>query len=271
MAELDPEVLAYYERGEEVHRLSGGMPSGPLELARTKEILLRHLPPPPLEILDVGGGPGVHAVWLAERGDHVHVVEPVPLHIEQASAAHPRITAELGDARQLSGDNDSVDAVLLMGPLYHLEELADRRAALAEALRVLQPRGHLFAAAISRFAALFDILVRLNRLHEPEVLRIVEESVKTGRFNGPGEAGLFTKAYFHLPRELLHEVTRAGFERAEVLSVEGPGYLVPGLDTEWSDPLRREALLSAARLVESEPELLAASSHLLCVAKAPEA
>ena len=88
--ELDPEVRAYYERGDEAARLTGGFPSGPLERARTEEILLRYLPSHSLEILDVGGGPGVYAAWLAEQGHRVHVIDPIPLHVEQAESSASR-------------------------------------------------------------------------------------------------------------------------------------------------------------------------------------
>jgi ubiquinone/menaquinone biosynthesis C-methylase UbiE len=267
--ELDPEVRAYYERGDEAARLTGGFPSGPLERARTEEILLRYLRSAPLEILDVGGGPGVYAAWLAEQGHQVRVIDPIPLHVEQAEAAHPDVSAEVGDARRLVRPDASADVVLMLGPLYHIVEKGDRLLALREAARVLKSGGLLFAAAISRFAALLDLLVRLDRLHEPEVFATVEESVKTGVFRGPGEAGLFTTAYFHRPRDLSVEIVEAGFDELEVLSVEGPGFLVPDFEDRWKDSERRQTMLRVARLVESEPEMLAAASHLIAVARKP--
>jgi SAM-dependent methyltransferase len=267
MDEIDPEIRAFYERGGEAGRLLGSFPSGPLELARTQEILLRYLAPPPLEILDVGGGPGVYAAWLADRGDRVHLIDPIPLHVEQARAASANVTAELGDARQLVQADASVDVVLLLGPLYHLVERDDRLRALREARRVLRPGGLLFAAAISRFAALLDLLVRLDRLHEPEVFRVVETSVRTGVFHG-GEGDLFTVAYLHLPQDLVDEVAEAGLEAVRVLNVEGPGVLgIHDFESRWKDPARQEAILKAARLVESEAAMLGASSHLLAVAR----
>lgn len=269
MAELDPDVLAYYERGEEAARLQGGLPSGPLEFARTQELIMRCLPPPPLNIVDVGGGPGAHAAWLSELGHRVHLVDPVPLHVEQAGAAHPDVSGEIGDARALSQADDSVDVVLLLGPLYHLINSLDRRRALSEAARVLRPGGQLFAAAISRFAALLDLLVRVDRLHEPEVLRIVEEAVATGVFRG-ARTGLFTTAYFHRPSELVAEVHEAGFIDGEVFNVEGPGFLVTDFESRWRDPARRDAMLVAARWVEQEPEMIAAAGHLLITGRVAE-
>jgi ubiquinone/menaquinone biosynthesis C-methylase UbiE len=268
VSDLDPEIRAYYERGGEAERLSGGFPSGPLELARTKEIIEGHLRDRALTILDVGGGPGVYAAWLAEKGHRVTLIEPVELHVEQARAAHGAVRAELGDARSLAHADASADVVLLLGPLYHLVERPDRAAALREAARVLRPGGTLFAAAISRFAALLDILVRLDALHEAGVFELVERAVTTGVFNG-SEAGFFTTAYFHKPPELAGEVSDAGFEDVEILQVEGPGFLVSDFAVRWADDARRDALLRAARLIEREPDMLGASSHLLAVGHAP--
>jgi SAM-dependent methyltransferase len=266
--ELDPAIRAYYERGEEAERLRGGFPSGPLEFERTKELILRWLPPGKLRILDVGGAAGIHAAWLVELGHQVRLIDPVPLHVEQAAAAHPRLVAELGDARALMADDGSCDVVLLLGPLYHLLEADDRQLALREAHRALRPGGQLFAAAISRSSALLDLLVRLDRLHEPSVLEVVTDAVQTGEFRG-AQHGLFTHAYFHRPSELRAEVVDAGFVDTEVLNVEGPGFLIPDFARRWADPQRRRAMLEAARLIESDPEMLGAAGHLLAVARRP--
>ena len=91
MAEPGPlprEVEAYYAKGIEVGRLFRG--HGTIELARTQEIILRHLPPPPGTVLDVGGGTGVYACWLASRGYRVTLVDASPLHVEEARAASAR-------------------------------------------------------------------------------------------------------------------------------------------------------------------------------------
>jgi SAM-dependent methyltransferase len=267
MSELDETVRRYYERGREADRLMGGLRTGPLEFARTIRLLERFLPPAPLDILDVGGGPGAYAAWLCDRGDRVHVVDPIALHVEQARAAHPRVTAEVGDARELRQESRSVDAALRLGPLYHLVERADRLRALDEARRVLRPGGVLVAAAISRFAGLLDLLVA-ERLHEPDVRPLVAAALETGAFLGDVD-GLFTTAYFHLPRDLRAEVVEAGFPTVQILSVEGPGFLVADFERRWADPVQRETMLWAAEVVESEPEMLAAASHLLAIAQAP--
>ena len=222
--ELDPKIRQYYEGGSESDRLAGQFPSGPLELARTQELILRHLPEHPLQVLDVGGGPGVYAGWLSDSGHRVRLIDPVSLHVEQARALHPGITAQEGDARSLDEPDQSADVVLLLGPLYHLTEKSDRIQALREARRVLRDGGLLFAAGISRYAALLDLLVRLDRLHEPDIAARVENSVETGTFDGHLE-GLFTTAYFHTPDELSAEISSVGFLDPTVFNIEGPGFL----------------------------------------------
>src|SRR5579864_7521967 len=112
------EIINHYGEVDESSRLRTGWFQ--LEQARTQELILRHLPPAPATIVDAGGGAGTYACWLAQRGYQVHLIDPVPKHIEQARAAsaqqpqHPLVSAEVGDARRLAHANDSADAVLLL-------------------------------------------------------------------------------------------------------------------------------------------------------------
>lgn len=149
------EILAYYAQGKEDGRLRQG--SDRLEFWRTQDVLRRLLPTAPARVLDVGGGSGIHAEWLARDGHEVHLLDPVPLHVEQA-ARLPGVEARVGDARELPGQDASYDVVLLLGPLYHLPERADRVRALSEARRVVRPGGPVVAATINRFAGLHDML-----------------------------------------------------------------------------------------------------------------
>jgi SAM-dependent methyltransferase len=142
---IDPSIESHYGTGYERSRLfPGGRLS--LEFVRSMELLDRLLPPPPAWLLDVGGGPGAYAAALARRGYRVHLVDPVELHVEQARQAAgsdpaAAFTAAAGDARGLSEPDQSQDAVLLFGPLYHLTDGAHRRQALSEARRVPRGRG----------------------------------------------------------------------------------------------------------------------------------
>jgi ubiquinone/menaquinone biosynthesis C-methylase UbiE len=265
------ELLSYYEAGDEARRLEMG--AGPLEYARTKEILKRLLPGPPAVILDVGGGPGAYACYLATIGYQVHLIDPVALHVEQARRSFGMLpgrqppSADVGDARRLPFGDASADAVLLLGPLYHLTDRAARVAALRESRRVLREGGLLLAAGISRFASMLDGLVR-DFLEDPRFAAIAARDLADGQHRNPtGEPAYFTTAFFHRPEDLRAEVQDAGLRHEAMLAVEGPGWLLQDLDARWKDPVRREILLRTVRAIEREESLLGASAHLLAVAR----
>ena len=145
---LPNEIVTHYERGDEIQRLSSSL--GQLEETRIRELISRHLPATPAVVYDVGGGPGSYACWLARQGYEVHLVDPVPLHVEQAAAAsqaqpdQPIAELCVGDARHLDRGDGSVDVVLMLGPLYHLTERNERIAALQESYRILRKGGIIF-------------------------------------------------------------------------------------------------------------------------------
>ena len=264
------EIIEHYEAYDEAGRITTGF--GALELVRTREILRRHLPPAPAAVLDVGGATGVHAAWLAGDGYRVHIVDLTPRHVEHARAelAAVGVTAEVGDARHLAQPDHSFDAVLLLGPLYHLTERADRVAALHEARRVVLPGGMVAVAAISRFASLFDGLSK-GVLFEPEFRAIVEQDLRDGRHRNDGKhPDWFTTSYFHHPDELRDEIAAAGLNLVSLVGVEGIAHWMRHLDAPWETEPGRETIIFAARMIEAEPALLGLSPHLLAIAFAAD-
>ncbi|HET8524698.1 MAG TPA: methyltransferase domain-containing protein [Thermomicrobiales bacterium] len=266
---LPDEAIAYYDAGRERERLLAG--ASRIEFARTQDILRRVLPSPPARMLDIGGGPGGYAAWLACEGYDVQLLDAVALHVEQAADAasrqpeHP-FAAMQGDARVLPMENQSADAALLLGPLYHLTERADRLQALREARRVLRPGGVVAVAAISRFTSLLDGLWN-GFLDDPAFAPIVERDLRDGQHRNPtNQPGYFTTAYFHHPDELADEISAAGLELESVRAVEGPAWLLPNLDHWWEDDTRRERLLTYLAAVEREPSLVGVSAHMLAIA-----
>jgi SAM-dependent methyltransferase len=266
----DPIVRHYENEIREEDRITTGM--GRLELLRTQEILRRHLPDPPGEILDVGGATGVHASWLAADGYRVHIVDLTPRHVDKASAdlGPLGVTAEIGDARRLSAADASYDVVLLLGPLYHLVDRTDRVLALREARRVVHPGGIVAVAAINRFASLFDGLSQ-GFLFQPEFRAIVERDLRDGCHHNPDQhPNWFTTAFFHRPEELRSEIGDAGLDLIEFAGVEGIAHWLRHLSERWETGDGRETILFAARAVETEPSLLGLSAHLIAVARAAE-
>jgi hypothetical protein len=143
----------------------------------------------------------------------------------------------------------------------------ERQMALREAKRVLQPNGALIAAGISRFASTLDGLAR-EVLSDPEFARIAEGDRSDGHHkNTTDRLDYFTTAYFHRPEELRREVIDAGFEVEGLYGIEGPGWILGDFTDRWSDPARREVLMTAARALESEASVIGMSAHLLVVGR----
>jgi SAM-dependent methyltransferase len=267
---FDPTIADFYERAPEEARLAQG--PFQLEELRTRELIRRFALPAPATVVDVGGAAGAYALWLAQAGYSVHLLDPVPRLVAEAqrrsaAAQHPLASCRIGDARTLDIAPETADIVLLLGPLYHLTEAGDRARALREAARILKPDGRLFAAAISRWASALDGLAR-DLLQDPRFAKIVERDLRDGQHRNPTERlDYFTTAYFHRPEELAAEVEAAGLALEGVYGLEGPGWILPDVDARMADPRRRSALLNVARALETEPSMLGSSAHLLAVAQ----
>lgn len=268
---LDPGpalAAAHYDLGREELRLSSG--PGQLERDRTRELLERFLPEPPARVADIGAGPGAYSLWLAEQGYAVVARDLVPLHVEQLQAAASRrgiaIDAGVGDARRLDLPDRAFDAVLLFGPLYHLQDREGRVQVLREAARIVVPGGVVLAVAISRWAVLMDGLLRL-RIGEgdPSFAAVVDAVVQTGRLD-PLEPNGFS-AYVHRPAELQAEAAEAGLCELALLSIEGPGAYLVDVDERWGTPAARDLVLDVARRLQAVPELAGMGPHLMLVAE----
>jgi ubiquinone/menaquinone biosynthesis C-methylase UbiE len=268
---LASEIIAHYASVDEAQRLE--KPDSQIERLRTQELLLRYLPPPPAVILDVGGGAGAYAFWLADRGYQVHLVDGVPLHISQAEDAArqrggaPIASIRLGDARQIDHPQSSVDGVLLLGPLYHLTEPSDRILALREAYRLLRPGGVLFAAGINRFASTVVALLE-DFFTDPQFTPIYEQDLRSGQHRNPtDDPRFFTTAFFHHPQELIDEVNEAGFRLETLLAVEGPARLLKDFERQWQNPSIQDKIMRIVRLVESERTLWGVSPHIMAIGR----
>ena len=270
MYQLSDEILSFYRQTQESKRLTNDV-RGQIEFARTQEIITRYLPDPPAVIFDIGGGSGPYACWLAKAGYEVHLVDPVDLLVEQAKEAsnqqpeHPIASISLGDARTLRFSSASADAVLLLGPLYHLIDKDERLLALKEAHRVLRNGGVMVAAGISRFASLLDFFCK-DRLGNSVLRDIVQQDLEAGYHRNPTEnLEFFTDAYLHHPEELSSEVVEAGFHHQATLAVQGPTWLFKSVESYWMDPDQRAVVLDFIRKVEAEPSILGVSSHILAI------
>lgn len=265
----DVVLQEHYAQGFEDTRLSTG--GGLLEFERTKELVLRHLPPLPATVADIGGGPGAYSLWLTSLGYAVEHRDVVELHVEQLRSRIPpssRISTAVGDARHLDLADASVEAALCLGPLYHLADYQDRIQSLTELCRVVRPGGFAFVAAISRWSPRLHGILKA-KIYEPSPHALGElDAVERTGVLPPLFPGSFA-GYVHEPRQLHEEVEAGGFEVLTVVGVEGPASLLSDLDERMHDERDRDVLLASARALEGVPELLGATPHLLAIARRP--
>lgn len=145
-------TLALYEQiFHEKFRLSSQAMS--VEKRTTLRVLGEELKPGS-RVVDLGCGAGVYALPLADAGHSVLAIDPVPRHIEELKQdikPGMMLEARAGDALgTLAGlPDNSFDAVLCLGPLYHLHDRAERQRCLKESARVLKPHGRIFLAYIN--------------------------------------------------------------------------------------------------------------------------
>lgn len=237
-------------------------------MVRTKELLDRFLPDLSAKVIDIGGGTGVYASWLASVGHKVHLVDVVPAHVELASQLGT-FTCALGDARRLEEAAGTYDVALLLGPMYHLLALDDRLAALEEARRVLKPGGFMAVAYISRLGVALDGFVKgwIYEVHRARGVDAMEHVVGLG--SDPGGSGFGPIAYFHLPSEIRPELESSGLEVTGIFGVEGPGWIHADFDDRWQHQEDRDVILDTARTCESVPQMQGFSPHIIAIARKP--
>lgn len=263
------EVFDFYENGAEIGRLERGL--GIIEAARTKELISRFIKPG-MTVYDVGGGIGYYSDWLAAKGYTVSLYELAPSAVQYAKehqTAH--YYAAAADARALPVQEGSCDALLLMGPLYHLMDKEERLKALCEAYRVLRPGGLLIATGISKFSSAtwaLSVYRTANNFIDDEVyMNMLRGELIKGEHHRPEKYPNFiAEAYFHTPGAFAAELSESGFNVSEMLAIEGIIWPTPDLNAKWEDPTSRERLLELLRITESEPSVLGYSPHFMAVA-----
>lgn len=173
-------------------------------------------------VLDIGGGPGRYSLCLAEEGCNVTLFDlsqgNVDFAVKKASSMNIPLKTVCGDARlvdKLVGD--SFDAILLMGPLYHLPNLEDRINAVNAALKLLKSGGIIFVAFISSTAAVWDYITNVPQAILDESEKKYFEIFK----NDEDFSGLsFTQSYFISPKEVTCFMSKFPLNKKHILGSE---------------------------------------------------
>jgi ubiquinone/menaquinone biosynthesis C-methylase UbiE len=244
-----------------------------MEFAITRRALAQCLPPPPARILDCGGGPGRYAIHLAQQGYQVSLLDLAQGNLNLAQVKAAEAGVEIvdfihGNALDLSRFPDAkFDAVLLLGPLYHLLTHEERCQAVQEAVRVLKPGGPLLAGFITLYAPFRDAIAKgyLKEFAENSALlaHLLGSQAQTA------DSG-FTEAWFARPSDACPLMEACGLETKSLLAVEG---LAAGHEQHLNalDDASFELWVDLNFRFCPEPSLLGAADHLLYIGSKPTA
>lgn len=264
---INNNIERFYTNASEESRLEIGM--GKFEFERVKSLMEKFIPPKPARILDVGGGTGKYAEWLARKGHQVHLVEPVPKHLKLARQRANQLKKPFfvysGESRDLPFQDRVADIVLLHGPLYHLQEKTDRDLTIREAKRVLKKGGLILALAINYTAS--TLVGLLNGLiHKRSYFDMCKEELTTGIHNPPDDfPWLLAEAYYHRPAQLVEDFTGQDLKHLNTYAVEGMAWLDKDFFKNMSDEKGKATLLDLVQLTENDPYLLPFSPHMMIV------
>ena len=221
-------------------------------------------------ILEVGVATGRYTLPLAKRGYTLTAVDlsAALLEVCRKSIADEGLERQVrlvvADARDLSEVAEKgFDAVLLMGPLYHLVVEADRKTALKEAFDRLREGGIIFSAFNSRLGILGDLLKNVPGWIEDqaEVRSLLEKGKRPEDYPRGGFRG-----YFALVSEIapLHEAI--GFKTLTVVGVE-PAISADDESYNKLQGKQRQLWLDLFYKMSAERSIVGASRHLLYIGK----
>ena len=241
--------------------------AGRPEFLLTCRMLDRYIKPGD-KVLDIGGGPGRYALYLADRGCDVTLLDLSPENVKFAEgrAAEQGLSIKTiaGDAReadQLAHEN--YNHVLLMGPMYHLLEKGECVKAMHAALHALKQGGLIYVSFISLIAGIIYYMKNM-----PEAIALPGEAAYQKCFlekkTYAGDA--FTKATFMEQSEILPFMAQFPLQKLHFFGQEG--FLSPCEKSIMSQPQEIiELWLDLCEKTWDREEYLSWSEHLMYVGR----
>lgn len=179
--------------------------------------------PEKAKILDACAGVGAYSFYLADLGYDVVAGDVVENHVsamkkinDEKKSVTQILKTDVMDLSQF--EDNSFDAVLCMGALYHLRDEADRKRAVSECLRVLRKDGIFVAAYINRYAKILKDM--LNGL---ENMDIAMQVFRKGNSPQEYEGEAFYKT---TPSEFIKEAEAFALETLFNIGTDGISYAI---------------------------------------------
>lgn len=252
----DQRVNAIYQIYQEDSRLNRSK-GARVEFLTTMKYIHKYAPPG-CKILDIGAGAGEYSLSLAEKGYQVTAVELTDRNIE---AFKKKIMPDWpigllqGNALDLSVFQDeSFDVVLLMGPLYHLEDPANQQQAIKEAKRVCKKDGVIFFTFICG-----DMVILTELMYQPDFFS--ENTYHHDTFKVENFPFVFVTV------EEAREILKKGeIHTLHEVAVDGVSELMEDKINNLSEEDYHQYLRYHEYCCE-KPEMLGRSNHLLFIGK----
>ncbi|NMI06889.1 class I SAM-dependent methyltransferase [Paenibacillus sp. SZ31] len=263
-------IIEYYSGFDEWGRLE----REPIEFIINMHYIREHLPATGY-ILDNGAGPGKYAMELAKLGYQVTLSDLTPSSVDTArEKAH-----EFGlmqyfngfhvlDATSLLGIADETyDACLMLGPLYHLQTVEERVAAVRELYRVTKRGGVVFVAMQSRMRMSINSLQSPKNWKPNDHMAAIRSFVEKGIFDHQ-DHGRFTGAYYFNIQDITPFMEQHNFETVDLIGSSSlRAMLTDEQQQYWKERGEYEELIQYMIDAAKDPSILGISSHLLYIGR----
>lgn len=246
----------------------------PLEFLVNMHYIKKHLPLSG-EILDNGAGPGKYSMELAKQGYKITLTDLTPKFVDIAikKSEELGLSDNFNDFHVMNAESleeledETYNASLMLGPLYHIQTEQGRLNAVKELFRVTKSNGIVFVAFRSRINHVLDSLLRPENWKPHNNMVKIQEFIKTGMFNHQ-DRGRFTGAYFYNIEDIKPYMEKNGFETLELIGSTNIGFALTKDNWEyWSDKGEYQRLVNFLIETAREPSVLGMSSHLLYIGR----
>jgi S-adenosylmethionine-dependent methyltransferase len=223
-------------------------------------------------ILDAGCGTGRYAIALAKEGHSVYPLDISSALVQRTSenSISVGVHLKMGVVASATDLTDIIayrglqfDAVLMLGPMYHLLGSEERQKAILGAIELLKPGGFLFTSFVTKFAHFRDLVSKDpgRLLREKE---FYESYIEDGLYTRSGRSAFHTE-----PHDIvaLFERMKPRANLLKLVSCEGfLGYhaatALNNLEPPAFDAWVKLILESASR-----EDVLGSADHVLAVAQ----
>ncbi|PJN64477.1 hypothetical protein PAEAM_07810 [Paenibacillus sp. GM1FR] len=263
-------IIEYYSGFDEWGRLE----REPIEFIINMHYIREHLPSTGC-ILDNGAGPGKYAMELAKLGYQVTLSDLTPSSVDTArqKAQEFGLTQQFDgfhvlDATSLSGMADETyDASLMLGPLYHLQTDEERTAAVRELYRVTKRGGVVFVAMQSRMRMSINSLQSPQHWKPNDNMAAIRSFVEKGIFDHQDQ-GRFTGAYYFNIQDVTPFMEQHGFETVDLIGSSSlRAMLTDEQQQYWKERGEYDELMHYMIEAAKDPSILGISSHLLYIGR----